>query len=68
MRKVVTIVGTVAVLMCGACHPAITVTNVNKTIHVCQTRVQTVRKEFGNPDKIGEMGGMVTNEYDRGSG
>lgn len=66
MRRVVTVVGTMAVLMSGACHRAITVASVNQVIHVCKTRVQTVRKEFGRPDKIGEMGGMVTNEYDHG--
>jgi hypothetical protein len=43
-----------------------TVENANAVIQICRTPVQVVRKEFGEPDEIGMVGGMVTNEWRAG--
>ncbi len=63
MRGIYVVAGVGVALSCGGCHRQVTVKNVDEVIHVCKTNVKTVRDEFGPPDRIGEMNGLVTNEY-----
>jgi hypothetical protein len=61
-KRVGVLAGILALAGLG-CGRAVTVENANSVIKVCQTPVQVIRKEFGPPDSIGMVAGMVTNEW-----
>lgn len=47
------------------CMRQISVENVENVIETCKSDVDVVRKEFGDPDEIGKIGDLITNEYRR---
>jgi hypothetical protein len=61
-KSIVVLAGLLALTGVG-CGRAVSVENANSVIQVCRTHVRDIRKEFGNPDQIGMVAGLVTNEW-----